>query len=300
MSTSNILGIELIDQIARAVVVDSEGRVAGRAEAPSADTGGATDAASAALRAAGVKQPRFIGVAAMEPQARGLAPEVESLAAAWGGAAQPAVIGWGAAYALGELWCGAARDLRNVLAFAVGNRASAGLILDGRLWTGAHDLAGSAAWLALNPVEREDYRKLGCLDAEVGASGIVRRLVWRIKAGDRSRVLDMAGGDMSAITLDHVLNGARGGDGVAISVIRDTVKYLGMAIANLASTVDPEIVVLGGMVQTAGDLLLEPIRSECARRMSPLMYRNVRIELAALGVDAPAIGAARRAFSQQS
>lgn len=300
MSSPEILGIELSDQTARAVVVDSAGRVAGRAHAPYSETGSATDVASAALRAAGVTQPRFIGVAAVEPQAKGVMPAVEALAAAWDGPAQPAVIGWGAAYALGEAWCGVARDLRNVLALAVGNRTSAGLILDGKLWTGAHDLAGSAAWLALNPVEREDYRKLGCLDAEVSASGIVRRLVWRIKAGDQSHVLDLAGGDMSAITLDHVLTGARGGDGVAVSVIRDTVKYLGMAIANLASTVDPEMIVLGGTVQSSGDLLLEPIRNECARRMSPLMYRNVRIELAALGADAPAIGAARCALSQPS
>jgi len=300
MSTPDILGIELSDQIARAVVVDAEGRVAGRAEGPYVQTDGATDTAAAALRAAGVKQPRFIGVAAIEPQARDMAAAVKSLAEKWDGAMPPVPIAWGAAYALGESWCGVARDVRNVLVFAVGNRSSAGLILDGRLWTGAHELAGSAAWLALNPVEREDYRKLGCLDAEVGASGIVRRLVWRIKAGDTSRVLDSAGGDLSSITLDHILTGARNGDGVAISVIRDTVKYLGMAVANLASTVDPEMVVLGGTVQAAGDLLLEPIRHECARRMSPQMYRNVRIELSTLGADAPAIGAARRALSQQS
>ena len=300
MSTPDILGIELSDQRVRAVVVDAEGRVAGRAEGPSAETDGATGVASAALREAGVQRPRLIGVAALEPQARHVSPAVESLAAAWDGAMQPVVIAWGAAYALGEVWCGAARDVRNVLVFAVGHRTAAGLVLDGRLWTGAHDLAGSAAWLALNPVEREDYRKLGCLDAEVGASGIIRRLVWRIKAGDESRVLDMAGGDLASITLDHILAGARTGDGVAISVIRDTVKYLGMAVANLAATVDPEMVVLGGTVQAAGDLLLEPIRHECARRMSPLMYPHVRIELATLGADAPAIGAARRALSQPS
>ena len=141
---------------------------------------------------------------------------------------------------------------------------------------------------------------MGCLDAEVGAAGIVRRLVWRLKAGDRSHVLEMAGGEMSAITLDHVLAGARNGDGVAISVIRDTVKYLGMAIANLATTIDPEVIVLGGTMQLAGDLLLEPIRSECARRMSPQMYRHVTIELAALGTDAPAVGAAHRAFTAHS
>ena len=300
MSTPDILGVELSDRVARAVVVDSEGRVGGRAEGAYSDADGVMQTAVAALRAAGVNRPRLIGVAAIEPQARGVPPTLKALSANWDGTTHPAVIGWGAAYALGELWCGAARHSRNVLAFAVGDRASAGLILDGRLWTGAHELAGSAAWLALNPVEREDYRKLGCLDAEVSAIGIVRRLVWRIKAGDQSGVLEMAGGDMSAITLDHVLSGARSGDGVAISVIRDTVKYLGMAISNLAATVDPEIIVLGGTVHAAGDLLLEPIRNECARRMSPLMYRNVRIELAALGADAPAIGAAHRALTEQS
>ncbi len=89
------------------------------------------------------------------------------------------------------------------------------------------------------------------------------------QAGDQSRVLDMADGDLSAITLTHVLDGAREGDGVAISVVRDTVKYIGMAVANLATTVDPEIIVLGGMVQSAGDLLLEPLRHECARRWRP-------------------------------
>ena len=57
--------------------------------------------------------------------------------------------------------------------------------------------AASIAWLALNPVEREDYRKIGCLEAEVAAAGIVRRLIWRIKAGDRSRVADAVGGDLS-------------------------------------------------------------------------------------------------------
>ena len=62
--------------------------------------------------------------------------------------------------------------------------------------TGANRRAPAIAWLALNPVEREDYRKIGCLEAEVAAPGIVRRLIWRVKAGDRSRVVDAVGGDL--------------------------------------------------------------------------------------------------------
>jgi predicted NBD/HSP70 family sugar kinase len=300
MGTPDILGLELSDSATRAIVVDADGRVAGRAEGPRVEASDVADTSISALRAAGTERPRLIGVAAIEPFAGGVQSAIKTLSVIWDVQVRSESIGWGAAFALAESWCGAARGARNILAFAVGDRASAGIILDGRLWTGAHGLAGSAAWLALNPVEREDYRTLGCLDAEVRAAGIVRRLVWRLKAGDQSRVLDMADGDLSAVTLAQILAAAREGDSVAVSVVRDTVKYIGMAVANLATTVDPEIIVVGGMVQSAGDLLLEPLRYECARRMSPAMYRSIKIELAVLGADAPAIGAARQALTYLS
>jgi len=182
---------------------------------------------------------------------------------------------------------------------AIGERVLAGILLDGRPWNGAHGLAGSAAWLALNPVERQDYRKFGSLAAEVSNKGIARRLSWRIQAGDHSAVLERAG-DLESITAAHVFAGARSGDGVSISVVRDTAKYIGMAIANLATTLDPEIVVLGGAIADAGDLLLEPVRQEAARRMPSGMIDRVRIEMSPLGVDAIAIGAARIALLAQT
>jgi glucokinase len=144
-------------------------------------------------------------------------------------------------------------------------------------------------------VEREDYRKIGCLEAEVAAAGIVRRLIWRIKAGDRSRVQDTVGADLTAITVDHVLDAARNGDGVSISVVRDTAKYLGMAAANLVALVDPETLVLGGIMASAADLLLDPVRVEIARRLPRSMMDALVIAPAALGADAPAMGAARLA-----
>src|SRR5262249_59880508 len=112
---------------------------------------------------------------------------------------------------------------------------------------------------------REDYGRAGCVEAEVGAAGIVRRLIWRIKAGDHSRVRDAVNGELGAITVDHVLTAARERDGVSISVIRDTAKYLGMAAANLVAIGDPEVLVLGGIMATAADPLLEPRRVDLAR-----------------------------------
>jgi len=151
------------------------------------------------------------------------------------------------------------------------------------------------AWLALNPVDREDYRKIGCLEAEVAAAGIVRRLVWRIKAGDQSTVAETAGANLSAITLDQILDAARQKDGVAISVVRETAKYLGMAAANLVAIADPEVLVLGGIMATAADLFLEQVCTELARRLPKPVMDALAVLPAALGPDAAAIGAARLA-----
>jgi glucokinase len=200
----------------------------------------------------------------------------------------------GAAAIAAEAWVGAARGARNAVCLHVGEEVFAGLLLDGKPWVGTHNRAGAAAWLAINPVERQDYRKLGSLAAEVSMKGIARRLSWRIQAGDESRALDAAGGSLDAITGQHVFAAARGGDGVATSVIRDTAKYIGMAVASLAATVDPEVVVVSGSVAVP-DLMLEALRQECSRRLPPEAMSDMRVEFSELGANAIALGAARLA-----
>jgi glucokinase len=125
-------------------------------------------------------------------------------------------------------------------------------------------------------------------------SGIVRRLIWRIKAGDPSRVEEIVGGDLTTVTIDHILDAARQRDGVSISVVRDTAKYLGMAAANFVALVDPQVLVLGGIMASAADLLLDPVRTELARRLPKAMYEALQVVPALLGSDAAAIGAARQ------
>jgi glucokinase len=108
-------------------------------------------------------------------------------------------------------------------------------------------------------------------------------------------VSDEVKGDLTAVSVDHVLSSARRGDGVAVSVMRDTAKYLGMAAANLVVIADPQVLVLGGIIASATDLLLEPVRIEIARRLPAAMMAALDIRAAGLGADAPAIGAARLA-----
>jgi glucokinase len=281
-------GVELLDSAALAVAVD-DGAVRSRAlmEA-SGDLCKAAEAAVAELKLA---PGTAVGVTTCNPEAPGAGEVAAALAERFG---QP-VLQSGVAAALAETWLGAAKGTGDVAYFAVAEHVVAGIVRGGRAMTGAHGRATSVAWLPLNPVEREDYRKMGCLEAEVAALGIVRRLVWRIKAGDDSHVLEAVGNDLTKITAEHVLAAARSGDGVSISVMRDTAKYLGMAAANLVLVIDPAMLVLGGIMADAADLLLEPVRAEIGRRLPRSMTDALPIVTATLGVDAAAIGAARQA-----
>ena len=292
------LGISVDVGHARAVLMTPDGTVAARAESRAPAMHDALAAvAREALAGANGSHTSAGAVSFSDPDPRNWPSDLAFLESAIGKDVKLRTLSTGNAAALAEVWYGSGKGARDLIAFAIGPCVSAGVVSNGALLSGAHGLASSVQWLALNPVEREDYRRMGCLEAEAGAAGIVRRLVWRIKSGDRSRVLDTAGGDFNAITLDMILQGAHEHDGVSISVIRDTVKYLAMAVSNIAAVVDPEVIVLGGILESSRDLLLEPIRQECARRMPPGMHEQVRIEVSPLGPDAAAMGAARFAES---
>jgi len=290
-----MVGLELQEARAVAVSVNGAGEVAARAVVESAADLAA--AAQSALEAVMSGAPDSgLGVASGLPESFAIAPVLERLAKRYPGPyTQSGATPSGTAAAVGEAWIGAGRAVQDLVYFAVADHTTGGIIRSGIPVVGSRGRAGSVAWLALNPVEREDYRKMGCLEAEVAAAGIVRRLIWRIKSGDRSRVQETVDGDLSRITVEHVLTAARDRDGVSISVVRDTAKYLGMAAANLVVVADPEMLVLGGIMASAGDLLLEPLRLEIARRLPRAMMDALTIVPAALGDDAPAVGAARLA-----
>ena len=272
------LGVDLSERPARAVVVNDRGEVIARA---SAETG-----AAAVRAAAGKHKLGHAGVATADAAQK----------VTVSGVSRVLRCAPGSAGITAEAWLGSAKTSRHAVCLHVGDEVYAGVILDGSLWTGAHNRAGAAGWLALNPVERQDYRRLGSLAAEISAPGIARRLSWRIQAGDESQVLAAAGGSLEAITGALVFEAARQGDGVAISVVRDTARYVGMAIATFAAAIDPEVVVVSGSAAVA-DLMLEPVRQECARRLPSEWMNDLRVEFSTLGADAVAIGAARLAMT---
>jgi glucokinase len=290
-----VIGLELLDDGALAIAVNDRGEIEERALVEGTDD--LAVAADAALARVGAsRRATSLGVAAYHHDSPGVAAALASLSQRFAGpfvhaGATPS----GLAAMVAEAWVGAAKHEQDVVFFAADQHTIGGILLNGVPVTGTRGRAATVAWLALNPVERDDYRKIGCLEAETAAAGIVRRLIWRIKSGDRSRIQDVVKDDFSLITSDQVLKAARDGDGVAFSVVRDTAKYLGIAAANLVAIADPVMLVLGGIIATAPDLLLEPVRTEIARRLPKPMMEALTIAPAALGNDAAAIGAARLA-----
>lgn len=178
-----------------------------------------------------------------------------------------------AAYVLGEQWLGAARGLTEVVFLAVGTGIGAGIIANGRLCRGAGDIAGAVGWFALDRRKEEVYKETGCFEANAAGPAVARR------AG--------------AATAEQVVEAARRGDAQARAVLHETAEWIAMGVANLISVLNPQIVVLGGGLMQAGDLLLEPIRREVLEWAQPFAARQARIELTQLGEDAGLLGAAR-------
>ena len=156
------------------------------------------------------------------------------------------------------------------------NQIGAGIVTGGKLCRGAGDIAGSVGWFALNPDKQERYRQSGCWESEAAGPALARR------AG--------------AATAEAVVEAARNGDPRARQAVAETARYLAMGVANIISILNPQMVVLGGGLMQAGDLLLEPIRREVLDWAQPVSARQARIELTRLGEDAGLLGAARLAF----
>src|SRR5688500_2526598 len=199
------LGIDLSDLIPRLAVVDAGGQVTSRAEAPAGTTADANEIREATRRVlAGARGPvAAIGVAM--PSAFEALPSKMLAALREATSRDMAIVpvAAGTAAAIAEQWIGAARGIKQMVALSIAEHVFAGVLINGEPWSGAHGLAASASWLAMNPVEREDYRRLGGLEAEIASAGIVRRFVWRIKSGDESSVAETVKGDFSKITLDR-------------------------------------------------------------------------------------------------
>lgn len=193
---------------------------------------------------------------------------------------------------LGERWAGVARDLQDVVFLVVGTGIGAGILADGRIVRGAGDAAGAVGWLGLDRPWRPGYRSVGCFEYHAsgpGLAGVARTLA----EGDPDYDGTLRHPD---VTARDVFAAYDAGDRVAVRALDEAVAYWGMAVANLVSLLDPEMIVFGGGVFGPAVRFLDRIRAEAVRWAQPISMARVRLEATVLGPDAVLHGAARLAL----
>jgi glucokinase len=180
---------------------------------------------------------------------------------------------------------------------AVGTGIGAGILVDGAILRGAHDIAGAIGWMGLDRPYRPEYDRCGGFESHASGAGIARVARERLAAepGYDGPPRAIAPG---AITAHEVFEAYAAGDGLAARVVANAVECWGMAVANLVSLFDPEMVVLGGGVFGPAAGLLDRIVAEARRWAQPVSFARVEVRVSALGPEACLYGTgelARRA-----
>ncbi len=192
------------------------------------------------------------------------------------------------AAAFGEMWQGGGKGYNNMVAVTLGTGVGGGIIINGRLLSGATGAGGEIGHIHMNDNETEECgcKNKGCLEQYASATGIVRLARRRLAEDDKPSVL--RGEELSA---KAVFDAVKAGDEVAIEIANRFGEYLGKGLAIVAGVVNPEIFVIGGGVSKAGDILLsfvEPVFQKYAFQQC----RGAKFALAKLGNDAGIFGAA--------
>jgi glucokinase len=191
--------------------------------------------------------------------------------------------------ALGEMWKGAAAGHRNGVMVTLGTGVGGGVIIDSKIVTGTNGAGGEIGHIHVD----DDIPgvcgcgNVGCLEQVASANGTVFLAKWMMEGKNVKTVLQP-----ETMTSKDIWDAVKAGDTFALEVAERFGKYLGLALANVASTVDPEVFVIGGGVSKAGPVILDYIKKYYLKYTFK-GCRNAEFVLATLGNDAGIYGSAK-------
>jgi glucokinase len=196
------------------------------------------------------------------------------------------------AAALGEWWKGAGAGVSSLVCFTLGTGVGGGIVIAGDIWHGATDVAGELGHMTIETAGRRcNCGNYGCLEAYASATAISVRAREGIEKGRQSSLKEAVGGELDTITSEIVYEQAVAGDPFCREVMTDTARYLAVGVANMLNIFNPEVVVIGGGVTRAGDVLFRPLAERVRGRAFPMALEGVRVVPAELGTNAGLIGA---------
>ncbi len=190
--------------------------------------------------------------------------------------------------ALGEFWKGGGQGCGNMVFVTLGTGVGGGIVIEGKLLHGAYGAGAEIGHMVLNREETEycGCGKRGCAEQYCSATGIVRLAKQHLASNDAMSALR----DVENLTCKDIFDAARAGDSQANAILDTVYMYLGELLANVCNVVNPEVVVIGGGVSKAGEMLLDGVKPWFNRYVFHAASA-IRMALASLGNDAGAYGA---------
>ncbi len=198
------------------------------------------------------------------------------------------------AAAWGERCFGAGQGVDNLVCFTLGTGIGGGIIIDGKIYHGNNYGAAELGHMTVNKDgPRCNCGNYGCLEAYSSATGIKNRIINRIEEGIKSEFLNFDDDKLfESLRLKSIFEAARKGDKLTKGVVEEAISYLGIAIANIANILNPEMVVLVGGITNEGDKLLIPLGEEVKKRAFYSNYNSLKIVIGKLGGNAGVLGVA--------
>jgi glucokinase len=195
-----------------------------------------------------------------------------------------------ACYILGEFWKGNAQECDDAIFLAVGTGIGAGILINGNVLHGSHDIAGAIGWMALNKPFTEDYISCGCFEYYTSGEGIAK-LAQKLVGEHKHYSGQLINIKPEQINSHDVFHAFENEDEIAGKVIQNCIEYWGMATANLVSLFNPEKIIFGGGVFGPAVTLIPKIKEEATKWAQPISMTQVTFEASGLSSDAGVYGA---------
>lgn len=196
--------------------------------------------------------------------------------------------------ALGEMWKGAGNGAKDLVFVTLGTGVGGGVIANGNIVQGVSGAAGEIGHITVVPEGGAPCNcgKTGCLETVASATGIVRLAKEKIaRQESNTGLLKSIFIENGNIAAKDVFDCARNGDALSLDVIEEVAFHLGLSLANLGNTLNPEEIVLGGGVSKAGAILLDKVQHNFDKFAFSRVKESTKISIAILENDAGVIGA---------
>ena len=197
--------------------------------------------------------------------------------------------------ALGEMWKGGGQGSKNLILVTLGTGVGGGIIVNEKMVTGAHGAGGEIghAYVEMEEEEACNCGNKGCLEQYASATGIARLARRAMASGQEESILR----SMENVTAKDVFDAYKDGDALAAKVVDQFARYLGNALAIFSCVADPDVIVIGGGVSKAGQVLIDCVE-KYFRQYAFTACKDTKIKLATLGNDAGIYGAAKLILSK--